>query len=628
MPGFELIDDDEKHALIGLFDKDKNNGVLFDHAFQELRNGHYEVKEFEKEIAKKLDVKYAICCTSGTSALKIALKASGIKCRDEIITQAFNFIAGPEAIYDCGAIVKLTNIDETLNMDPLELEKKITSNTKAILVVHMLGLSAKMNEIIEIGNKYNIPIIEDAAEALGSKYNNKYLGTIGDIGCYSLDHAKTITTGEGGVIVTNNDEYYKYICEYIDHGHENNPNYPRGLDTVSIPGFNYRITEMQGAIGKVQLKRLDYIVKENTKRYEILQQKLGFMKIRTNVAKNDETLYDTFMFMVRETELNKLIVEYCVKNIGIKNVPTAFNWHFCSFWKHIISEEEIDYINPSFNIIKDYIAIPILLKKTEEDYLKIADDIMEIYNVYYENIYKEKGVIHIKDFFTNYEYLENVNDNVYRYIKTHKDSLKKYDYNINSNGIVTDAHCLHKFDDDFFSKLITNEYILNMCKTLIGTEVEVFGCEIFFKMPGKNNIHTVPWHQDNSMWCLDDHNALTVWIAITDVNKENGAVRHIPNSYKYGLLEHEFSGQVGTSQKLTEENIKHYCSDNNFEQFIMNKGDISIHHSLSIHDSLPNNSENSNRFAITLKVKSCDSNIHRERFDKYKNSLLNAPWLK
>lgn len=266
MPGFELIDNEEKNALINIFDKDKNNGVLFDHAFHELRNGHYEVKEFEKELAKKLNVKYAVCCTSGTSALKIALKSVGVKCRDEVITQAFNFIAGPEAIYDCGSIVKLTNIDETLNMDPLDLEKKITSNTKAIMVVHMLGISAKMNEIIKIGKKHNIPIIEDAAEAMGGKYNNKYLGTIGDIGCYSLDYAKTITTGEGGVIVTNNDEYYKYMIEYIDHGHENNPSVPRGLDTVSIPGFNYRITEMQGAIGKVQLKKLDFIVNENTKR--------------------------------------------------------------------------------------------------------------------------------------------------------------------------------------------------------------------------------------------------------------------------------------------------------------------------------------------------------------------------
>jgi 8-amino-3,8-dideoxy-alpha-D-manno-octulosonate transaminase len=622
MPGFELIDNEEKNALINIFDKDKNNGVLFDHAFHELRNGHYEVKEFEKELAKKLNVKYAVCCTSGTSALKIALKSVGVKCRDEVITQAFNFIAGPEAIYDCGSIVKLTNIDETLNMDPLDLEKKITSNTKAIMVVHMLGISAKMNEIIKIGKKHNIPIIEDAAEAMGGKYNNKYLGTIGDIGCYSLDYAKTITTGEGGVIVTNNDEYYKYMIEYIDHGHENNPSVPRGLDTVSIPGFNYRITEMQGAIGKVQLKKLDFIVNENTKRYKILEKKLGFLKIRTNIAKNDDTLHDTFMFMVREKELNKLILDYCIKNIGIKNVPTAFNWHFCSFWNHIIPKEEIDYINPSFNIIKEYIAIPILLKKTEEDYLKIADDIIQIYNVYYKNIYKETGVIHVKDFFTDYEYLENINDNIYRYINEHKNSLDKYDYNINSNGLVTDAHCLHKHDDYFFLKLIKNKKILNLCEKLIGSKVEVFGCEIFFKRPGKNNVHSVPWHQDNSMWCLDDHNALTVWIAITDVNKENGSVRHIPNSYKYGLLEHEFSGQIGTSQKLTEENINKYCSVNDFVQFIMNQGDITIHHSLSIHDSLPNNSENNNRFAITLKIKSCVSKIDNERFDKYKNTLL------
>ena len=363
----------------------------------------------------------------------------------------------------------------------------------------MLGLSAKMNEIIKIGKKYNIPVIEDAAEAMGGKYNNKYLGTIGDIGCYSLDYAKTITTGEGGVIVTNNDEYYKYMIEYIDHGHENNPSVPRGLDTVSIPGFNYRITEMQGAIGKVQLKKLDFIVNENTKRYKVLEKKLGFLKIRTNIAKNDDTLHDTFMFMVREKELNKLILDYCIEIIGIKNVPTAFNWHFCSFWNHIISKEETDYINPSFNIIKEYIAIPILLKKTEEDYLKIADDIIEIYNVYYKNIYKESGVIHIKDFFNDYEYLENINDNIYRYINEHKNLLNKYDYNINSNGLVTDAHCLHKYDDYFFSKLIKNKNILNLCEKLIGSKLKCLVVKYFLK--DQEKIMCVEFHGIKIILC-------------------------------------------------------------------------------------------------------------------------------
>ena len=619
MPGFELIGNEEKQALINLFDKDLNNSILFDHAFHIQRNGHYEVREFEEEIAKKLNVKYAICCTSGTSALKIALKSLKIKCRDEVITQAFNFIAAPEAIYDCGAIVRLTNIDDTLNMDPDDLERKITSKTKAIIVVHMLGFSSNMNKIIEIGRKYNIPIIEDAAESLGGKYNNNYLGTIGDIGCYSLDFAKTITTGEGGIIVTNNIKYYKYIKEYIDHGHENNPNFPRGLDTVSIPGFNYRITEMQGAIGKVQLKKLDYIVEENTKRYKILENNLTFIKIRKNIVKDDITLHDTFIFEIKDPELNKLILDYCSKNIGIKNIPNALNWHFASFWGHIIQEDEINYINYSLDIIKKYIAIPILLKKTEDDYLNISLNIKEIYNNYYKNKFLKDGVVHLHNYFNDFNYLDNINENIYRYIEKYKEKLKPCDYNINKEGLITDAHCLHKFKDDFFCKLINNKDILNLCKNLLETDVEVFGCEVFFKRPGKNNIHIIPWHQDNSMWCLDDHNALTVWIAISDVNIENGSVRHLIKSFNLGLLEHEYSGIIGTSQKLTDENIKKYCND--FIQYIMEKGDITIHHSLSIHSSLPNNSKDKNRFAITLKIKGKNSKVDKIRFDKYLNDL-------
>ena len=619
MPGFELIGDEEKNALISLFDKDKNNGVLFDHAFHEQRNGFYQVKEFEKEIAKKLNVKYALCCTSGTSALKIALKSIGLRCKQEVITQCFNFIAGPEAIYECGGIVKVTNMDETLNMDPYDLEKKINEKTKAILVVHMLGIPANLDSILKIGKKYNIPVIEDAAEAMGGKYNNKYLGTLGDIGCFSLDFAKTITTGEGGIIVTNNEKYYKFMIEYIDHGHENNPKLPRGLDTVSIPSFNYRITEMQGVIGKVQLKKLDFIVNENTKRYNILKNNLGFLKIRKNLMENETTLYDTFMFEVKDKELNNKILDYCVKNTGIKNIPTAFNWHFCSFWSHLIDQKEINYIEKSFNKMKNYIAIPIMLKKYMDFYEKVANDITTIYNNHYKKLFSENGVVHIKKFFNDIDYLNNIENNIYRYINEHRNSLKNYDYNLNKNGLITDAHCLHKFKDNFFSKLINNKYILKLCKQFLEDDVIVFGCEIFFKRPGKENTHIVPWHQDNSMWCLEDHNALTVWIAIDNVNLENGSIKHILKSFNLGLLEHEFSNQIGTSQKLTKENIDKYCND--FVQFIMEKGDITIHHSLSIHQSDPNLSKDKNRFAITLKIKSKNSKIDQTRFSKYKEDL-------
>ena len=121
------------------------------------------------------------------------------------------------------------------------------------------------------------------------------------------------------------------------------------------------------------------------------------------------------------------------------------------------------------------------------------------------------------------------------------------------------------------------------------------------------------------MWCLEDDNALTVWIAINNVDLENGPIKHVLKSFKLGLLEHEFSGQIGTSQKLTKENIDKYSKE--FIQFIMEKGDITIHHSLSIHQSDTNLSKDKNRFAITLKIKSKNSEINEIRFSKYKEDL-------
>ena len=146
MPGFEVIDKKEKAAVNQIFDE---GGVLFAHGFQKNRK-KYHVREFELDAKKKLGSKYAVAVTSGTSATLIALKALGIKRGDEVITQAFNFIATVEAIIESGAKPIMVNIDESYNMCPIELKKSITKKTKAIIPVHMLGVSAKMNEILKI----------------------------------------------------------------------------------------------------------------------------------------------------------------------------------------------------------------------------------------------------------------------------------------------------------------------------------------------------------------------------------------------------------------------------------------------------------------------------------------------
>ena len=261
MPGFEIINMEEKKAVSNLFDE---GGILFAHGFENLRK-KFHVREFEKNFSKKMKCKYSLAVTSGTAAIKIGLRALGVKPGDEVITQSFNFIATIEAILDIGAKPVMININENLNMDLSELEKSINKRTKVILPVHMLGNSCEMDKIVKIANRYKLKILEDNCESIGGKYKKKYLGTLGDVGVFSFDFGKTITTGEGGMIVTNKKKYFDFCKEYHDHGHQNLKKYSRGNDRAKFPGFNYRMTELQGVIGKIQLKKLDFILSENKK---------------------------------------------------------------------------------------------------------------------------------------------------------------------------------------------------------------------------------------------------------------------------------------------------------------------------------------------------------------------------
>ena len=327
MPGFELIGLKEKKALTKLID---DGGILFAHGFDNIRK-NYHVREFEKEISKKFKSKYCLAVSSGTSAIKIGLKALDVKPGDEVITQSFNFIATIEAILDCGAKPVLVNIDKSLNMCPIELKKKISKKTKVIIPVHMLGVSCRNDEIFNIAKRKKVKILEDNCESVGGKYKKKFLGTLGDIGVFSLDFGKFITTGEGGLLLTNNKKYHKYMKEYHDHGHENNPKLPRGEDTKTIYGFNYRMTEMQAVVGKEQLKRVDFILKENHKRFEILKRNLSKAFELREVPKKSSSNYDTFIFFVKKNEKKKILKLIKDSNFGTKNLPDAIKWH-CSYY--------------------------------------------------------------------------------------------------------------------------------------------------------------------------------------------------------------------------------------------------------------------------------------------------------
>ena len=347
------------------------------HGFEKTRKNFY-VRDFEKKMSKYFKVKNCLAVSSGTAAIKIALKSIGVKQGDHIITQSFNFIATIEAILDCGAKPIIVNIDETLNLDVDELEKKITKKTKAIIPVHMLGAACNMSKISKVSKKYKIPIIEDCCEAIGGTYNNKFLGTIGDLGIFSFDHGKIITTGEGGMIISNNKNFFKYCREYHDHGHENNKKLPRGRDTKKIYGFNYRMTEIQAAIGIVQLKKLSNMISDYKKKFKLLEINLKNQFLLRKIEKKSKPNYDTFiLFQKNKVKKNKIINLLNKFGFGTKNLPDAMEWHCSYFWSHALESNQTKYSKKSFNILKKSIAIPILKNKSINDYKALTKDLIK-----------------------------------------------------------------------------------------------------------------------------------------------------------------------------------------------------------------------------------------------------------
>ena len=384
MPGFELIGKEEKREINEIFN---NGGILFRHGFDSLRNNCFKVRSFEKAFSKKFDDRDSLAVTSGTAALRVALASLSIGKGDEVITQSFTFVATVEAIIESGASPVCTEIDETLNMDLESLREKINSKTKAVIVVHMLGVPSRMKEISEICREKNIFLIEDTAWGCGGKIDDKLLGTWGDVGTFSFDFAKTITTGEGGMLIFKEKKYYEKACAWHDHGHENNPLLPRWEDSRSSSGFNYRMTELQGAVGIAQLKKLDLIIEKQRNNRDLIWDQIKEFK---NIKKREtpENTFDTadaLIFYVQNNEIAIKCREELLKiNISTKILPEAYTWHFAETWSHMpeLVSSHGGNLNKSFpksrDLLKKCVSIPIFCKMNKSVPKKIKQSLENV----------------------------------------------------------------------------------------------------------------------------------------------------------------------------------------------------------------------------------------------------------
>ena len=372
MPGFELIGDEEFQEIKEIFEKSR---ILFRHSFDPLRNGVYKVKDFEQAFAQRFGVDYTLAVTSGTAALRVALAALGIGPGDEVITQSFTFVATVEAIIESGATPIIAEVDETLNLDPEDLRRKINSRTKAVIVVHMLGTPARMAQILPIAQEHRLAVIEDTAWGCGGDLNGKILGTIGDIGTFSFDFAKTMTTGEGGMVVTGDRGLYEKAAAYHDHGHENNPSLPRWEDSRSGSGFNYRMNELQGAVGLAQLKKLDQVVAaQRQNRDEILEaiKDLPGIQLRDEPAGAHGTA-DALVFFVKDHAMARACREALLQEgVGTKILPEAITWHFAGTWDHMSSLVKANggdlarAFPKSRELLGRAVALPIVVKMAQD----------------------------------------------------------------------------------------------------------------------------------------------------------------------------------------------------------------------------------------------------------------------
>ena len=379
MPGHEVIGKEERKHVDEVLE---NGCVLMRHGFQAQRKNQYKVENLEAEFCSRFKVKHSLAVSSGTAALRVALAALNLPKNSFVVTQSFTFVATVEAIVEAGCIPVCLDIDDTLNLCPSALDEALTElKISAIIVVHMLGTPARMSRICALAREKNIPIIEDTAWGLGATYNGMFLGTIGDIGTFSFDYAKAITTGEGGMVVTNDPTLDFRSRAWHDHGHENNPNVARWEDTRHSSGFNYRMSELTAAIGLGQFEKFELIF--DTHRRNALAiwdaiKDFSYIKKRACEECADESL-EALIFEVKDASTAGRLKEHLAQyEIATKILPEAITWHFAKTWNHIPEILLLTDLSKSHARLSRCISLPVNIQQSK-DHPKLVRNALETF---------------------------------------------------------------------------------------------------------------------------------------------------------------------------------------------------------------------------------------------------------
>ena len=344
MPGFELWSDAERKEVNDVL----ATGILMRYGFDAQRKASWKSNELESAICSRFGSRYAQLTSSGTSALTTALAALGIGAGDEVIIPSFTFVASFEAVLSVGAVPVLVDVDETLTLNPAAVRKAITSRTKCVMPVHMCGSMAQMDAIISICKDHQLLLLEDACQSIGASYKGKCLGTMGNAGTFSFDFVKTITCGEGGAVLTNDEVVYSKCDGYSDHGHDHK-GVDRGADLHPFLGYNFRVSELHAAVGLAQIRRLDEfleIQRKNHARLKNILSQVAEISFRQIPDPSGDSC--TFLsWLLPSEEMTRAVVnELKSQNILAGNFYWYDNnWHYIRRWDHLKNAATLNALN-------------------------------------------------------------------------------------------------------------------------------------------------------------------------------------------------------------------------------------------------------------------------------------------
>jgi dTDP-4-amino-4,6-dideoxygalactose transaminase len=333
-PGSYLIGKEEREALLEVIEA----GYLFRYGDKSNPQFLAKVWKLEQEVSKFLKIPHAVAVNSGTSALWVSLGALGIGPGDEVIVPGYTFIASITSIIYARAVPVLAEIDESLTLDPEDVGKKITPRTRAIMLVHMLGNPGYLGEMRDIAKKHRVALVEDCAQAFGATYRGRSVGSWGDIGAISFNVYKTITAGDGGMVVTNSEELYRRAFAIHDQGHlPLRQGVEQGARTVV--GLDFRMTELSAAVLLAQLRKVNDIKKalrEKKKRFKDGIKDLRGIAFRKLPDPGGELGTLLTVFLPDEKTARKV-----GKELGC-GVVSDSGWHVYSNMEHLLGKKVVD----------------------------------------------------------------------------------------------------------------------------------------------------------------------------------------------------------------------------------------------------------------------------------------------